>query len=147
MLTSISWNLKGRRKGTVSVDCAIFSLGNVEEMRPARDIGEVEVQVICLCEGVEVGGVEFEDVEGMEGSKGCHFGNFAVLKLRRTSPQIHEYIKWKLVTRWDCQSNFWLRIAEVMLWIWIADQMSITCLGELRIKFQRFHLLALTSTL
>ena len=42
-------------------------------MRPLRKVGEVEVQVICLGQRVEVGGVEFEDIHRMKGAQGSHF--------------------------------------------------------------------------
>lgn len=43
-------------------------------MWPSSEVGEVEVQVVGFGQGVEVGGVEFEDVCCVEGAEGCHFG-------------------------------------------------------------------------
>lgn len=56
-----------------------MTFGDVEEVRPAGKIREVEVQVIGLSQRVEVGGVEFEDVGGVEGSQGSHpAGSYSV---------------------------------------------------------------------
>jgi hypothetical protein len=58
---------------TISIYSSISALSYVEEVRPARDVGEVEVEVVGFGEGVEVGGVEFEDVHCVEGAEGGHF--------------------------------------------------------------------------
>lgn len=72
---------KGRWVGgrTVAVDGAVTAFGDVEEVRPFGEVGEVEVEAVGLGEGVEVGGVEVEDVEGVEGTDGGHFGGWIML--------------------------------------------------------------------
>jgi len=64
----------GESGRTVAVDGAGGAFGDVEEVGPFGEVGEVEVEAVGFGEGVEVGGVELEDVHGFEGADGCHFG-------------------------------------------------------------------------
>lgn len=57
---------------TVGGDAVVAILDGGKEMRPAREVGKVEIQVVRLGQRIEVGGIEFEDVEGVEGADGGH---------------------------------------------------------------------------
>lgn len=41
-------------------------------MGPLSKVAKVEVDVVRFCERIEVGGVEFENIHGVEGSDGSH---------------------------------------------------------------------------
>ena len=64
-----------RRGCTISIDITIYTFRDVEEVRPLCEVAKVEVQVICLGQRIEVGGVEFEDIHCVEGAQGGHFGD------------------------------------------------------------------------
>lgn len=67
-----------REEPTVGVDLTPLTLGNGKERGPAREVGEVEADVIILGEGVEVGMVEFEEVERVEGPQRRHSRSLVV---------------------------------------------------------------------
>lgn len=54
----------GRRRRTVADYLAIAVLDDIEERRPFHEIVEVEVQVVVLGQGIEVGQVQAEQVAG-----------------------------------------------------------------------------------
>jgi hypothetical protein len=62
---------------TVGIKSAICAFCDIEEVRPLRKVGEVEIQVIGFGQRVEVGGVEFEDIHCVEGAQGSHFGDLS----------------------------------------------------------------------
>lgn len=41
-------------------------------MRPFSEVPEIEIQVICLGQRIEVGEIKIEDISGLERPKGCH---------------------------------------------------------------------------
>lgn len=53
-----------RRRRTVADYLAIAVLDDIEERRPFHEIVEVEVQVVVLGQGIEVGQVQAEQVGG-----------------------------------------------------------------------------------
>jgi hypothetical protein len=50
----------------------VGALDGSEERGPAREVGEVEADVVGLGQGVEVGEVEAEEIERLEGAEGRH---------------------------------------------------------------------------
>jgi hypothetical protein len=58
---------------TIGINVTVYAFCDIEEVRPLREVAKVEVQVICLGQGIEVGGVEFEDIHCVEGAQGSHF--------------------------------------------------------------------------
>jgi len=72
------------RGSTVGINIAVYAFCDVEEVRPLREVSEVEVQVICLGQRIEVGGVEFEDIHCVEGAQGSHFGDLVRVDLLLT---------------------------------------------------------------
>jgi hypothetical protein len=71
---------RGEGRSTVGVDGPVLAFCDVEEVWPFSYVREVEVEVICLGQRVEVGGVEFEDVHRVEGTKGRHFGTVYIMR-------------------------------------------------------------------
>lgn len=68
----IEW---GKRWGdTVASDISMLVLGDGEEGGPACEILVVEVEVVVLGEGIEVGEVHMEEILGAEGAQGRHCG-------------------------------------------------------------------------
>jgi hypothetical protein len=57
---------------TVGIDGAVLTLGDIEQMRPTGEIREVEVEVIGLSQGVQISGVESEDIRCVKGAQGSH---------------------------------------------------------------------------
>lgn len=57
---------------TIPHDPPASILDGAEVGRPAGEVGEVEAEVVVFGQRIEVGGVEFEEVEGGEGAEGGH---------------------------------------------------------------------------
>jgi hypothetical protein len=57
---------------TVSIDSAVLTLSDIEQMRPTGEIREVEVEVIGLSQRVQISGVESEDIRCVKGAQGSH---------------------------------------------------------------------------
>lgn len=59
---------------TVASNVAMLVLGDGEEGRPAGEVLVVEIEVIVLGKGIEVGKVHVEEVLRAEGAEGSHCG-------------------------------------------------------------------------
>lgn len=59
---------------TVASDVSMLVLGDGEEGGPAGEVLVVEVEVVVLGEGIEVGEVHVEEILRAEGAEGCHCG-------------------------------------------------------------------------
>lgn len=59
---------------TVGFYLACWPFDDFAEMGPFGEVFEVEADVVCLCQVVEVAGVEFEEVHGVHGAYGSHVG-------------------------------------------------------------------------
>jgi hypothetical protein len=59
----------GKGRNTVADDLALF-LDDVEQRGPFHEIGEVEVEVIVLSQGIEVREVHAEEVVGLGAADG-----------------------------------------------------------------------------
>lgn len=61
-------------KDTVASDVSMLVLGDGEEGGPAGEVLVVEVEVVVLGEGIEIGEVHVKEVLRAEGAEGCHCG-------------------------------------------------------------------------
>lgn len=51
---------------TIAINCAVLSFSDVEKMRPAREVGEVKVEIVCFGQGIQIGRIEPENIHGMK---------------------------------------------------------------------------------
>ena len=59
-------------RGTVAYYVAVLVFGDCEKRGPVDEVVHVEVDIVVLGEGIEVGEVHVEKVLGAEGAEGCH---------------------------------------------------------------------------
>ena len=71
---------------TVGINRSVYAFCDIEEVRPLGEVGVVEVQFICLCQWVEIGRVEFEDIHCVKGAQGSHPSALSLQKRKNGHP-------------------------------------------------------------